>query len=1057
MTDLTGGTSAHRGSRHIRFLPLLLLVCAVAFTPSLAANPTEEYEVYYLTGPAASYLMASGCPQELTLFFSMNCQQPGVLFDTVGINSANQGDWIIRIDPQGRLSFSVYAPRTSSPFGDGSGWLRFFLEDRLAFNTDYYIHVEIEGGTLLILAVDDQGTENYIYEKLPVNLRSTSVYAGDYPGDDGWGERYNIHPAATALMIVFYFGPYVGDIYGPNTPATWIIPGSGIDIDGTGEPVDNSGLLATTEEDTADWGTAGDWFEGVPGIEDLPADSGTTSQPPAVTQSPPTVNFIPAAEPAAAVRAFLEAQVAEDIDRALAYTALDGASPAARQEARRVLEVIAAKTDSANLQFKDLATAYGRQGNYAIVRCLHSATVRTATETDSSTVGSLVITRRYEDGWKVAQFIVDDLMNAELEYRSAVAQRTTGLVLASNQTGQAVSGELKSEAELSELLSTKLNNYYFDESKTMMNELFSIAGWIPIVGDLISNAYTLQQTISTIIYDLIPAYRSGDLGMYQIAKAQVASGIIQMTVEVVPFLDTVADQVGTVLDNQKHRIKQVRSMSRLKFRLQTADLDGPKKYLYLHNEPIYADPETGFKTGGRDNIAFEYYDDRRFKPAPLKKIVFLSDTPLREWKTIGFDLGYYFTIKQSDSEALFAAATDAGFPVHAISGMIADYEVYIPMKLNTVTASGPLVVGEMPLSQLELNPQGTVALPIESRGTPILQEARLVTGSNHDRHLQFRITHRAGPNQTIQIELTRGQTRWTQPLEIENRVFNEIEGVLVKELSPGENFPVNNAKIPRGEELVFQVFGDTRAAKLRPPMIQDLIQLDCGSADDTIASAELGDFPDGLLWITGKRNGLTAVGFRFMWANQDGVNPIEDDIEVEVSGEGDWVLSDIEYIPDGTPGPEIIDQLKRRSVSGTYDLSQYYDQEAWIRGAVTWNEPPASFPDKGGTWQLEGSLSSSCRIPDDIGAEEWNYDSRCVFGLGIWGMPPEGVNPQEWEADLLNPQVNISTVINMDEWCEPEAQTLDPTGATTGRRLLMVHVSVVGKTGYVVYCYENKP
>jgi hypothetical protein len=133
---------------------------------------------------------------EGAIAFSLKFSRPGVILDTVGINAADAGDFAIRLQDDGRLVWQIYNPDVESDILQESGW--HILESDIALEPGRWYDIEaIYGIDGLNLLVD---RELVASSPAFLMLSGNPVYVGDYPGDDGWGEGYNIHPAFTGRI-----------------------------------------------------------------------------------------------------------------------------------------------------------------------------------------------------------------------------------------------------------------------------------------------------------------------------------------------------------------------------------------------------------------------------------------------------------------------------------------------------------------------------------------------------------------------------------------------------------------------------------------------------------------------------------------------------------------------------------------------------------------------------------------------------------------------------------------------------------------------------------------
>jgi hypothetical protein len=163
-------------------------------SPSGTISKGAEIEI---AGPSSSSPGPVDYPlDEGAIAFSLTFSKPGVILDTVGINAADTGDFVIRLQDDGRLVWQIYDPDLESDILQESGW--HILESDIALEPGRWYDIEaIYGIDGLVLLVDGELVAS---SSAFLMLSGNPVYVGDYPGDDGWGEGYNIHPAFTGQI-----------------------------------------------------------------------------------------------------------------------------------------------------------------------------------------------------------------------------------------------------------------------------------------------------------------------------------------------------------------------------------------------------------------------------------------------------------------------------------------------------------------------------------------------------------------------------------------------------------------------------------------------------------------------------------------------------------------------------------------------------------------------------------------------------------------------------------------------------------------------------------------
>jgi len=138
----------------------------------------------------------------LRIEISVLYQKPGVIIDTVGINGAPIGAFAAMIDGANHVSFNVYDPSRCSEVQVSNGWHLITSTSTVTPGTPFTLRVDITpAGYGLWL---NTKKERQIVLSTP--LSGQPCYAGDYPGDDSWGPKYNIHPAMIGMLTVHCFG-----------------------------------------------------------------------------------------------------------------------------------------------------------------------------------------------------------------------------------------------------------------------------------------------------------------------------------------------------------------------------------------------------------------------------------------------------------------------------------------------------------------------------------------------------------------------------------------------------------------------------------------------------------------------------------------------------------------------------------------------------------------------------------------------------------------------------------------------------------------------------------
>ncbi len=149
-------------------------------------------------------LLSNSYPRTgVRMSFGVNYSQGGTIVDTVGLNAAPVGSFSLSVQPDGRVQFQVYDPKTASAGRISNGWHLLKSRTRLVPGRDYAVEVIVANG-LYTLKIN--GTREAELD-LPTRLSGQPIYLGDFPGDASWGPKYNIHQSIIGTVTLDYFGP----------------------------------------------------------------------------------------------------------------------------------------------------------------------------------------------------------------------------------------------------------------------------------------------------------------------------------------------------------------------------------------------------------------------------------------------------------------------------------------------------------------------------------------------------------------------------------------------------------------------------------------------------------------------------------------------------------------------------------------------------------------------------------------------------------------------------------------------------------------------------------
>lgn len=167
-------------------------------------TPGGEAQEYQLTSSSSSFAVGGGYPAAGgSVRLSYRWQQAGVILDTVGINAARPGDFSLRQLGDGTVTWQIYNPGVQGAHREPNGW--HVLASSRKFEAKQWHRLTATwgpGGMKLIINGEEVASDPVV-----LTLSGNPVYIGDFPGDDGWGAAYNIHPAMVGKVKGIRFVP----------------------------------------------------------------------------------------------------------------------------------------------------------------------------------------------------------------------------------------------------------------------------------------------------------------------------------------------------------------------------------------------------------------------------------------------------------------------------------------------------------------------------------------------------------------------------------------------------------------------------------------------------------------------------------------------------------------------------------------------------------------------------------------------------------------------------------------------------------------------------------
>ncbi|MCC7477563.1 nuclear transport factor 2 family protein [bacterium] len=963
----------------------------------------------------------------------------------MGRSGPQTGDWLVRLLSNGKLQLQIYAPELSSPVRLDNGWHLFRTKLELQPAKDYWISIVLADGDCGVIV--DGLTE--VRESLPVSLSGSPLFAGDHPVDDQFkGFTYaELHPAASASLDIVYFGPFAANV-GASDYARSVIRrethGERIAA-GPAQP------LVTGAADLRESITPGAALDA-----GLGAGAGTG----AGRNEPLRISAVgPFASPEAALRSFLQAQVAGDVPALMGHLWLDGVEEQRQRRAQRLFSVVANRLRFGELELEVTARVNSRLGRLAVLRFRHSLQIEGA-EGGLERFGTFALLRRDEHGWKVVELSSDPLQNMLLEDAQRAAPGGRAVALGFGLPGPATPREPEAAGlldynQINELFQRTVNETSIDEAKLWYDAHFSAAGWIPGIGDVISAGYTALDTTKTLFTEVIPDYISGDQQMFELGMQQVVCGVVQIAVEVGPGIDSLADGVGAALEQHKYAIKQSRNFDRLRAAMLFTNLSAWPKYLFLRESPLHAD-----SVNGQSDLRLEYYDDWPGTLRPIKKIVFESDVPLRVWKYLDFDIGFLMRIRSSENESLFNAAQALGLKVRTLGNpAMHDYEVALPIRLPTVGPRRTVVDGELSGDVLALDPAREVAASVQTTGMPILQKARLRGEDDpRDRCLRLDISPTSGPDQVLQLKLLIAQGALTEPLTIENAVYNDVSGVIQSE--NGRLLPDAPAglTIGVGQELALNLLG--RTSRYPPPRIIGWPVSEWRIEDSEVASLkQQGEFPNAFLLLRGLKPGHTQLHYLLYAGLRPDQEPLSGSLEIEVFS-GGWLLREAKI--------SSVPRVLSRSSDAQFTSLEPHDGQVYgsgaaylpgdsgpscvLGGTVSWTPPPARVTQSGTSW--------NCRVSMKLEMlDQSRLSNACLEagrGLMLWNLGGSEAADGGFGAASTSFSVRLGELASIaEEESFSMSELLEEASAGGRQATIRIEVSTPGGGAWVDYIYEK--
>ncbi|MCX7625676.1 MAG: hypothetical protein N2Z21_05635 [Candidatus Sumerlaeaceae bacterium] len=161
---------------------------------------------FVMRSPKDSVLLNVKYPQrDFELSLIVNWEQAGTILDTVGIDAAPRGAWVVLVDQTGHLMFQIYDPQSPSSVRAANGWHILRSKRSLARGKEALVQIVHVGASNTYQLAIGGSLEAQL--AIPTTLSGKPVYVGDYPPDAHWAPRYPTEKGFIGMARITYFGP----------------------------------------------------------------------------------------------------------------------------------------------------------------------------------------------------------------------------------------------------------------------------------------------------------------------------------------------------------------------------------------------------------------------------------------------------------------------------------------------------------------------------------------------------------------------------------------------------------------------------------------------------------------------------------------------------------------------------------------------------------------------------------------------------------------------------------------------------------------------------------
>ena len=670
-------------------------------------------------------------------------------------------------------------------------------------------------------------------------------------------------------------------------------------------------------------------------------------------------------DPLSVLQSFIEAQAKGDAPVMMQELGLESLNSQEIENLKKMTTKFASFMKFANLELQPVALGISQQGNLAIIRFLTSLTITIKNELSGihQTTGNIAIMRRINNIWKVHTIVPDELLTMENFQKTNLADKKVSPLIKLHATKTfASTKELVDLKTLNDKINSTINEWQIDEAKVSKDLVFSTFGKVPIMGDAVSNGYTIYERLKTIFIELPEDFNAGNLEATCLDIGLIAWGPVQIVTEFIPTLDVLADFAEGSIETYRYNAIQRFNYLQIQIAIKNMDFSELKKYLVLRftlKNIVTRDPK---------HLDGEKYSTWHNQSLALQKLVFLSDLFLRTDPSVYFDIASEFPIKKKDNETFFNLAIKMGAAVDTGSNTTDEDDVaYIPIKLTSLANSSL------------------------SRGDLILKDFKLSSTHNYP---TYQLTATRG-QQIIQIKLSDGSE--TEPLLINNLVFNAIVDIQVNTTDANnvDRIELKNGSVTSSINLI-PVIAQQVKNKIIPPEINGLPELFTTVLHPSIIKLEQTNlWPNASLKIIPQTSGSSRIDF-FLKAGE-GVNAVSKGVEIAVletdRPKFSWRLKEIsrkgmyaERLPESL-GENLIPAASDLSVATTVDRT-YIERQNGRDVQVKYQTHTF------GSWEIPTQIVPGSAVSINISAghttEKFPYQTTLIATFPSWDQENSG-------------------------------------------------------------------